>query len=95
MLWVEIIHLAGVSTTKAHKKRKKTFEEDMNQYESLIILTNGYRKAINVTRLTIFACRLKCLMGFKREMFERKIEHERKVVAYLQKRLEGSQYRTK
>ncbi len=88
----EIIHLAEVSTTKVHKKRKKTFEEDMNQHESLIVLTNGYRKAINVTRLTILACRLKCIMGYEREMFERKIEHERKVVDYLQKRLEESRY---
>lgn len=81
----EIIHLGGLSTKKTSDSQK-AFEKDMQTYESLVRLTNGYQGAINVTRLTILACRIKVLLGYEKEMFRRKIEHEKKVVKYLKMR---------
>lgn len=79
----EIIHLAGVSTKKSQVKKVKAFEEDMKQYESLIRLTNGFQGAINVTRLTILAARLKKMIGYETSAMDKKIAHETKVLRHL------------
>lgn len=74
----EIIHLRGVSTNKQNKEENRkekipdALAQDLKQYDALIELTNGYKKAINVTRLTILASRFKVLIGYSPEMFKAK-----------------------
>lgn len=82
----EIIHLGGVSTKAKTKTRKKSLEDDLREYDCLVRLTNGYDGAIKVTRITILACRIKTLIGYNREMFKKKIEHEKKVIVFLKQR---------
>lgn len=84
----EIIHLKGESTKCSNIQTD--LKEDLAQYDRMVKLTNGYSKAIKVTKLTILGNKIKSLLSPKnREIFLMNINHERKVVKFLRNRKKG------
>lgn len=78
-----IMHLGGVSTNK----KTKTFEQDIAQYNSLVHLTVGPRKAIIITKITRASLKLKRIFHPNKQYFDTRIAHEAKVIEYFKEQL--------
>lgn len=86
----EIIHLGGQSTMKTGKMDLKT---NLRRYDSLVKLTNGYKNAIKITKITILANQIKWILNRKdRKTYYNNIAHERKVVKFLRNRKKGKDF---
>lgn len=78
-----IIHLGGVSTNK----KTRTFEQDIAEYNSLVQLTVGPRKAIKITKITRNGLKLKRIFHPNKEYFDTRIAHEAKVIDYFKRQI--------
>ena len=78
-----ITHLGGASTDKS----KKSFEKGMAEYDSLVRLTIGRRKAISVAKLTRNSLRFKRLFHPNKKYFDECIEQESRVIDWFMKKL--------
>lgn len=86
----EIIHLGGQSTKNVGSM---DLETNLRRYDCLVRLTNGYKTAIKVTKLTILANQIKWILEYKnRDVFSKNIQHERKVVKFLRERKKGKSF---
>lgn len=81
-----IIHLGGVSTKKDIDK-EVAFEKDIAQYNSLIQLTIGAKKAIRVAWWTRLSYKLKRIFHPDKAYFDERIVHETKVMKYFKSQL--------
>lgn len=82
----EIIHLGGVATNKSDENMH-SFENDIKQYDCLVSQTVGAKKAIAITKRTIFSLRVKRLFYKNKNFIDYRINHEKKVVKYFQNKL--------
>jgi len=85
-----IIHLGGISS-KANEAKKYSFEKDINEYDSLVTQTIGYKKAISVTKRTRTSLRVKKMFYKNKEYVQSQITHETKVIQYFRNKLSNNE----
>lgn len=82
----DIIHLGG-SSSKTKGAKKRSFEKEISEYESLVRETIGYKKAIVITKITLNALRIKRLFYSNKTFIDSRIKHETKVIEYFKNKL--------
>lgn len=83
----EIIHLGGASTNSSSSEELR-----LSRYSALQRETVGYKRAILMSKIVIFACYIKFIVS-RNPYFKNALTYEKKVVSYLQEMHEKTTHR--
>lgn len=78
-----IIHLGGASTIK----EKSDFNKSVRQYERIVKETIGVKEAILICRITRLSFRIKRLVHPNKQLFDKLIENESKIIEYFKDKI--------